>query len=94
VARVEEILKRITGLGINLRVELVGGTGTIPSTVPGQDDPGATVSPYKRQRSEALKEPLVKKAMEVLGAQLVEVDEGFGSVPQTTEDAAMESEEN
>jgi hypothetical protein len=31
-----------------------------------------------------MKEPLIKKAMEILGAQLVDVDEGFGSGPRMT----------
>ena len=35
----------------------------------------------QRQRHEAEKEPLVKRALEVLEAQIVRVDDGFAATP-------------
>jgi DNA polymerase-3 subunit gamma/tau len=84
VSRIEEAFRRITGQGFSLRVELASGSGTAPSAATVQNDVGTSISPYKRQRAEAMKEPLIKKAMEILGAQLVDVDEGFGSGPRMT----------
>ena len=49
-----------------------------------------------RERAEALKEPMVKRAMEVLGAQLVDVDEGFATASTPVSDrvgAGADSEE-
>jgi hypothetical protein len=41
---------------------------------------------YHRQRTEAGQEPLVKRAIENLGAQILRVDEGFGTGPALTSD--------
>jgi DNA polymerase-3 subunit gamma/tau len=76
VARVEEVLRRITGHGWNVRIESAGGEAD--SAKKTSDETDNVQSRYKRQRAEALKEPLVRRTVEVLGAQLVEVDEGFG----------------
>jgi DNA polymerase-3 subunit gamma/tau len=79
VARVEDVLGRITGHGWNIRIESAGGEAdSAPKAI---DETEKLPSRYRRQRAEALKEPLVKRAMEILGAQLVEVDEGFGVAP-------------
>jgi DNA polymerase-3 subunit gamma/tau len=77
VARVEDVLRRITTHGWNVRIESTGTDAAAARQVP--DDPEQLQSRYRRQRADALKEPLVQRAMEVLGAQLVEVDEGFGA---------------
>ncbi len=76
VARVEEVLRRITGHGWNVRIESAGGDAD--SAKKTSDETDNVQSRYKRQRAEALKEPLVRRTVEVLGAQLVDVDEGFG----------------
>jgi DNA polymerase-3 subunit gamma/tau len=76
VARVEELLRKTTGHGWNVRIESAGGDADSAKTAP--VEPENQQSRYRRQRAEALKEPLVKRAIDVLGAQLVEVDEDFG----------------
>jgi DNA polymerase-3 subunit gamma/tau len=78
VARVEGLLQSLTGHGCNLRIESVGGDAAV---VKGKAAVDTEQSRYRRQRTEAMNEPLVKRAMDVLGAQLVDVDEGFGSAP-------------
>jgi DNA polymerase-3 subunit gamma/tau len=80
IARVEEVLRKLTGQSISLRIELASGDARTPQSNP-RDDADSSPSRYRRQRSEAMKDPLVKRAMEVLGAQMVEVDDGFGSAP-------------
>jgi DNA polymerase-3 subunit gamma/tau len=76
VVRVEEALRKITGQACSLRIESAG-TEAVPK--PGEAE--SVPSPYQRTRAEAMKEPLVKRAMEALGAQILDVEEGFGAAP-------------
>jgi DNA polymerase-3 subunit gamma/tau len=73
VARVEEVLARITGQDCKLRVEVGGGDA---ADVPAGN--GGPVSPAPRRRSAALDSPLIQRAVEVLGAQEVRSDPEFG----------------
>jgi DNA polymerase-3 subunit gamma/tau len=82
VARMEEALRRITGHACQIRVEVVRGSALANSNE-SADDPENSPSRYRRQRAEAEKEPLLKRAMEVLGAQIVQFEEGFGAAPAT-----------
>jgi DNA polymerase-3 subunit gamma/tau len=95
VARVEEVLRRIIGHGWNVRIESAGGDADSAKTA--TVEPENLQSRYRRQRAEALKEPLVKRAMDVLGAQLVDVDENFGvashSPPERGDEAENEEHE-
>ncbi|HEV3448157.1 MAG TPA: DNA polymerase III subunit gamma/tau [Gemmataceae bacterium] len=83
--RVETALRKLTGQAWNLRVEALTGNGA--EAAPQAAEPTEEAqSRYRRQRAEALKEPLIKAAVEVLGAQLMDVEDGFGStVPATSE---------
>jgi hypothetical protein len=76
VARVEEVLRRVTGNSCTLRFDSAGPEVLGPQAEAGSS--GQAPSRSQRQRAEALKVPLVKRAVEILGAQLVNVDEGFG----------------
>ena len=80
VARIEELLRKLTGRAWNLRIESVSGSAAA-SPPPAAAETVTSQSRYRRQRAEALQEPLVKRATEVLGAQIVLVDEGFGAAP-------------
>jgi DNA polymerase-3 subunit gamma/tau len=91
VGRIEELLRKVTGQAIAVRIESLGGgaSRTNGMAVAASEEP----SRYHRQRSEALKEPLVKGAVELLAAQLMEVDERFGcepTEPEPTEKAETE----
>jgi len=90
VARVEEVLRRITGHGWNVRID--SASGDADSAKKASDETENLQSRSKRQRAEALKEPLVRRAVEVLGAQLVEVDEGFGTTPAPSPDRGDEAD--
>ena len=73
---IRQALKRATGREWSVRVEQVAGpaSGSLP--------PGAAPPPRPEQRAKDLLQlPLFRKAADVLGAQLVRVDDGFD--PQT-----------
>jgi DNA polymerase-3 subunit gamma/tau len=79
VARIETLLQELTGIKCHLRVE---GTRE-PAGEKSQKEEGAEVqSPYRRRQAEALKEPLVRKAIERMGAQILEIDDGFGAMTE------------
>jgi DNA polymerase III subunit gamma/tau len=80
LARVEEGLRKLTGLAWSLRIESSGGGAAASLSSVTVDQAENTVSRYRRQRSQAMTEPLVKRAMEALAAQIVDVEEGFGAV--------------
>jgi DNA polymerase-3 subunit gamma/tau len=94
VGRLEEVLRRITGQSCQVRVENAAGSALAKSPAPA-DEPTETISPYRRQRAEASQEPLLKRAIESLGAQIVQVDDGFGAAPEaeSEHDPAPEMEE-
>jgi DNA polymerase-3 subunit gamma/tau len=78
-ARVEDALKKLTGKAWVFKVEATPGA-TISAPAAGEDDSNAPPRPRRNHKEEAEKEPLIKRAIEALGAQLVRVDEGFGAV--------------
>ena len=85
LARMQEVLRRLTGQPCQVRVESAGGP---PPSSPGPPgEPVAMISPYRRQRAEASQEPLLKRAIEMLGAQIVQVDDGFGGAPAAAAEA-------
>jgi DNA polymerase-3 subunit gamma/tau len=94
VGRLEEVLRRITGQPCQVRVENAAASALAKSPAPA-DEPTEPISPYRRQRAEAGQEPLLKRAIETLGAQIVQVDDGFGAAheAETEPEQAPEMEE-
>jgi len=90
VARVETLLQSLTGVKCSLRLETAGGQLSSPKAQ-ATEDAAPAQSPYRRKQAEALKEPLVRKAIERMGAQILEVDEGFGSVTAPASDKSDEA---
>jgi DNA polymerase-3 subunit gamma/tau len=86
VARIEEALQVVTGHPCVFRVEPVS-TVSAASPAPVADTDTSQPSRYRRQRAEALNQPLVKRAFDRLGAQIVQVDDGFGAAPPPPEGA-------
>jgi DNA polymerase-3 subunit gamma/tau len=78
--RVEEILRRITGRPWNLRVESVATPADLQAVVP--SEPAVPVA-RRSPREEAEKVALVKRALEVFGATVQRMEEGFGVLPGT-----------
>jgi DNA polymerase III subunit gamma/tau len=77
VTRIEELLRKITGQACQLRIEAVSAAEA-PTSAP---DASQLPSRYRRQRAEAVQAPLLQRAIDVLGAQIIQVDEGFGAAP-------------
>lgn len=78
LARIETALAKVTGQPCTVRIEASGSEAPVPNGS-AREDSENTQSRYRRLRTEAMKEPLVARAIEVLGAQLLDADEGFGS---------------
>jgi hypothetical protein len=59
------------------------------------DEPAGPPSsrPRRSSREDAEKEPLVQRALDVLGAQFVRVDEGFAATPVASQPWAASQEE-
>src|SRR5262249_8958198 len=80
VARIEELLRKITGQACQLRIEAVRVAEAPASAA----DAAQLPSRYRRHRAEAVQAPLLQRAIDVLGAQIIQVDEGFGAAPSAT----------
>jgi DNA polymerase-3 subunit gamma/tau len=87
--RVQDALKRLTGQAWTLRLE----------TAPGRNGHAHPVEPAPAapQPPDALRHPLLQRAIEVLDAKLLQVDEGFGRAtepaPDAEDDAPSDPEE-
>jgi DNA polymerase-3 subunit gamma/tau len=92
VEKVEGILRSLTGQPVTLRIESGGGAEAVSRPAAPVDQTDSSQSRHRRQRDEALREPLVKRAIEVLGAQIVRVDEGFGTAPGSSAERPEETE--
>jgi len=85
-ARLEEVVQQVCGAGWTIRFE----TGA-PAAPRKAAENGHVVA--RRLRTEVAELPLVKKAMDLLGAQIVHVDENFGAVPPSGPDEATGADE-
>jgi len=72
LSRIEEAVSKVTGQVWVVRIESSGNAPEPQAMATGK-------SRYRRQRAEALQEPLVKRAAELFGAQIVHMDEDFGT---------------
>jgi len=82
VARIEQLLHKITGQACSLRIESSSGPISAENSSGAiAEEPETSQSRSRRSRAEAMQQPLVTRAMEVLGAQIVQMDDGFGSAP-------------
>jgi DNA polymerase-3 subunit gamma/tau len=95
VQRVEQLLRKLTGQGWTVRVEKAAGTGqpgsmapklhvvpTVPAVpaAPGAADvPGAPGDRPRRGQTVIAEDPLLQRAVDVLGAQALSIDDGFGT---------------
>jgi DNA polymerase-3 subunit gamma/tau len=100
VARIEELLRQITGQGCSVRVESSRADGPTNAAGPAAEETETSITRSRRQRAEAARQPLVTRAMEMLGAQIVQMDDGFGAAqaaapsrPETAETAETEETE-
>jgi DNA polymerase III subunit gamma/tau len=92
VTTLEQLLRKMTGQPWKVRVELTAAAGPSPPPAPGAVDTETTLARARREKEEALEAPLLKRAVDVLGAQVVQMEDGFkgeapapGSRPERTE---------
>jgi hypothetical protein len=86
-ARIEAALQKITGQKCQFRVESTGGDANA-AQIPAAADAASAISRNRRQRAEVEQVPLLKRAFDVLEAQIVHVDEGFGAAPVASPERA------
>jgi DNA polymerase-3 subunit gamma/tau len=75
---IEDALRKVTGQSWKLRLETTPGNGAAPTEPPALS---SAVRPRRNDKDEAEKIPIVRRAVEVMGAQVIRVDEGFGAAP-------------
>jgi len=79
LARIEEALAKLTGQTWGVRVEFQQApAGEAAAVAAVAAEPAG--SRLRRQKDEISQHPLVAKAKEVLAAQIMAIDEGFGAV--------------
>jgi DNA polymerase-3 subunit gamma/tau len=81
--KIEEALRRTTGRSWTMRVETIASrTAGVPAS-PGTENAATSARvPRRNLREEAEQLPLIKRAMDVLGASIQRVEEGFGVLPE------------
>jgi DNA polymerase-3 subunit gamma/tau len=79
LAKIEAALLRITGQTWSLRVERIAGAAPTEAPLVAESPTPTPVRPRRNDRDEAEKEPLIRRALDVLGAQILHVPEGFGT---------------
>jgi DNA polymerase-3 subunit gamma/tau len=78
LARVEEALRKVTGKSWTVRLEQDSTQAVSQPESPADGQPAAS-RPRSSAREEAEKLPLIRRTVEVLGATIQRVDEGFGN---------------
>jgi len=79
LAKVEEVLSKIVGQPCSIRLE-IGAGGAPENGQPGEAPPLVPGSAKRqRQREEVAQVPLIGRAMDVLGGQIMQMDEDFGA---------------
>jgi DNA polymerase-3 subunit gamma/tau len=96
VARIEDTLRRLTGQSWSVRID--SGVGAVDQAAPSvraAEETETSLVRMRRQRDEAMQTPLLKRALDLMGAQIVRMDEGFGAAPAgtTAADETAETEE-
>jgi DNA polymerase III subunit gamma/tau len=91
---VEALLAKITGQACQVQVELVAAPENGDATHPVPASASPSLHRTRRLRAEVMEYPLVQKAVDVLGAQIVHVDEEFGkNVGRAATPSASEPDE-
>jgi hypothetical protein len=82
LTRIEEALQRIVGASWRVRVESLSTAATVSAESAPSPAAENSLVRARRQREElSQRTPLLRKALEVLEAQISRMDEGFGALP-------------
>jgi hypothetical protein len=87
LAKVEELLSRIAGQSCKIQV---AWTEDVETATVGKSPAAAAMGQQRQLRAELGQIPLVKKAGDVLNAQIIRADDGFGTAAKA---GAAECEE-
>jgi DNA polymerase-3 subunit gamma/tau len=83
LARIEEAVKKLTGKPWTVRIEQEANlSASTPET--GTNGPASSARPRTNPKEEAEKVPLIRRAVDVLGATIHRVEEGFGESTKRT----------
>ncbi|MBI3406787.1 MAG: DNA polymerase III subunit gamma/tau [Planctomycetes bacterium] len=83
VARIEETLAAISGQTCNVRMEFAGAGPEADGAATAVASEAAGPRSRKKRAEIVTQVPLVGKAMDLLGAQIVHMDDDFGNPPET-----------
>ena len=89
LTKIEEALSQIVGQACKIRVDWTDDVAE-PGITAGKTPATATMGQQRQMRAELMQIPFVKKAMEVLNAQIIRADDGFGTAAKAN---ATESDE-
>ncbi|HKB40547.1 MAG TPA: hypothetical protein VKD72_29245 [Gemmataceae bacterium] len=81
MSRIEGLLQKITGQSLQLRIDLVPSEAAAAQAEGGVGEAVTLPSRPRRLWAELPAEPLVRRAAELLGAQIIHCDDGFGTAP-------------
>ncbi len=81
VQRIDESLRKVTGHAWQLRIDSVG-SGAVAATSEAAADATTSQPRSRSKRAEAVQDPLLRRAVEVLGAQVVHLDDDFGAAQE------------
>lgn len=93
LAKVEEALRKFTGQPCGVRVEYVKDEEAAPPQTGARGTASGTLTPGRQQKAELMQQPLVQKAIDLLGAQIVRADEGFGTPHDGAQTAPTDTDE-
>jgi hypothetical protein len=91
--RIQDCLQKLTGKEVNIRMEVVSG---VEAGTPAQTVKNVSANPVTERRKMLMALPLFRKASEVLGAQIYNMDEDFNpdAPPKASSAATDEPDEN
>jgi len=91
MAKLGEILSRVLGQPATIRIEWTDDAAEAPGA---KSSAALSMGQQRQLRADLMQVPFVKKASDVLGAQIIRVDEGFGASTTATAVPAEETPED
>ncbi len=89
LAKVQTVLGKIVGQACTVRLEVVGEAPAAQTPEATLDNSVTSTAGKQRQRLEIAQLPLIGKAIDALGGQIVQIDDDFGATPTEPSSAAQ-----
>ncbi len=93
LAKLEETVSRIVGQTCTIRIDWLDDTAESAATE-GKSQSAAAMGQQRQLRAELMQIPLVKKVTDVLNAQIIRADDGFGTAAKSTAADTPETHED